>query len=121
MSEISARPPIDVFGFIGRYGTLLALGTFAIGFIARPIGGLVFGHFGDRIGRKKLLVLVEKGEVVGREPDIVRPDPERFASVVLTPDSATLDDCNALWKMAGENLVAAGPPLTVIGSATLHL
>ncbi|WP_232668536.1 MFS transporter [Pseudonocardia sp. TRM90224] len=38
-------------------GTLLALGTFAIGFIARPIGGLVFGHFGDRIGRKQLLVL----------------------------------------------------------------
>ncbi|HVH21298.1 MAG TPA: MFS transporter [Pseudonocardia sp.] len=38
-------------------GTLLALGTFAIGFIARPIGGLVFGHYGDKIGRKKLLVL----------------------------------------------------------------
>jgi metabolite-proton symporter len=38
-------------------GTLLALGTFAIGFIARPIGGLVFGHFGDKIGRKQLLVL----------------------------------------------------------------
>lgn len=38
-------------------GTLLSLGTFAIGFIARPIGGLVFGHFGDRIGRKKLLVI----------------------------------------------------------------
>src|SRR3954470_946552 len=38
-------------------GTLLALGTFAIGFVARPVGGLVFGHFGDRIGRKKLLVL----------------------------------------------------------------
>ena len=38
-------------------GVLLALGTFAIGFIARPFGGLVFGHFGDKIGRKKLLVL----------------------------------------------------------------
>jgi metabolite-proton symporter len=38
-------------------GTLLSLGTFAIGFIARPLGGLVFGHYGDRIGRKKLLVL----------------------------------------------------------------
>jgi metabolite-proton symporter len=38
-------------------GTLLALGTFAIGFIARPVGGLVFGHYGDKIGRKKLLVL----------------------------------------------------------------
>jgi metabolite-proton symporter len=38
-------------------GTLLALGTFAIGFIARPIGGLVFGHYGDKIGRKTLLVV----------------------------------------------------------------
>ncbi len=38
-------------------GTLLSFGTFAIGFIARPLGGLVFGHFGDKIGRKKLLVV----------------------------------------------------------------
>ena len=38
-------------------GTLLALATFAIGFIARPVGGLVFGHYGDKIGRKKLLVV----------------------------------------------------------------
>lgn len=38
-------------------GTLLAFLTYAIGFAARPLGGLVFGHFGDRIGRKKLLVL----------------------------------------------------------------
>ncbi|EST33818.1 hypothetical protein N566_19195 [Streptomycetaceae bacterium MP113-05] len=38
-------------------GTLLAFATFAIGFAARPIGGLVFGHFGDKIGRKKLLVV----------------------------------------------------------------
>ena len=38
-------------------GTLASLGTFAIGFVARPIGGLIFGHFGDRIGRKQLLVV----------------------------------------------------------------
>ncbi len=38
-------------------GTLKAFATFAIGFIARPIGGIVFGHFGDKLGRKKLLVL----------------------------------------------------------------
>ncbi|MCT2585716.1 MFS transporter [Actinophytocola gossypii] len=38
-------------------GTLLAFTTYAIGFAARPIGGLVFGHFGDRVGRKKLLVV----------------------------------------------------------------
>ncbi|TCP52953.1 metabolite-proton symporter [Tamaricihabitans halophyticus] len=38
-------------------GTLLAFGTYAIGFIARPLGGLVFGHYGDRLGRKRLLVI----------------------------------------------------------------
>ena len=37
-------------------GTLSAFGTFAVGFVARPIGGIVFGHFGDRIGRKAMLV-----------------------------------------------------------------
>ncbi|HUG70119.1 MAG TPA: MFS transporter [Pirellulaceae bacterium] len=37
-------------------GTMLAYGTFAIGFFARPIGGIVFGHFGDRLGRKTMLV-----------------------------------------------------------------
>ncbi|GAA5022662.1 MFS transporter [Actinopolymorpha pittospori] len=38
-------------------GTLLAFSTYAVGFLARPLGGLVFGHFGDRVGRKKALVV----------------------------------------------------------------
>ncbi|MFE2326493.1 MFS transporter [Streptomyces sp. NPDC059385] len=38
-------------------GTLLAFLTYAIGFAARPLGGVVFGHYGDKIGRKKLLIL----------------------------------------------------------------
>ena len=38
-------------------GTLLAFATFGVGFGARPIGGLVFGHFGDKIGRKTMLVI----------------------------------------------------------------
>lgn len=36
---------------------LLAYATFAVGFVARPFGGLIFGHFGDRIGRKTMLVI----------------------------------------------------------------
>lgn len=38
-------------------GTLAAFGTYAVGFAARPIGGIVIGHYGDRIGRKAMLVL----------------------------------------------------------------
>lgn len=37
--------------------TLAALSTFAIGFVARPLGGALIGHYGDRIGRKRMLVL----------------------------------------------------------------
>jgi MHS family shikimate/dehydroshikimate transporter-like MFS transporter len=40
-----------------RIGTLAALGAFAVGFLARPIGGAIFGHFGDRLGRKSMLML----------------------------------------------------------------
>lgn len=40
-----------------RYVSLLAsFSTFAVGFLARPVGGIVFGHFGDRVGRKAALV-----------------------------------------------------------------
>jgi MFS transporter, MHS family, shikimate and dehydroshikimate transport protein len=38
-------------------GTLLAYTTFFVGFISRPVGGILFGHYGDRIGRKTVLVL----------------------------------------------------------------
>lgn len=38
-------------------GTLASFGTYAVGFAARPIGGIVCGHYGDRIGRKSMLVL----------------------------------------------------------------
>jgi metabolite-proton symporter len=38
-------------------GTLAAFGAFAAGFFARPVGGIIFGHFGDRIGRKAMLTV----------------------------------------------------------------
>jgi MHS family shikimate/dehydroshikimate transporter-like MFS transporter len=38
-------------------GTLAAFGTFGVGFLFRPLGGFVFGHYGDRLGRKRMLVL----------------------------------------------------------------
>jgi metabolite-proton symporter len=38
-------------------GTLAAFATYAVGFVARPVGGVVFGHFGDRVGRKAMLVI----------------------------------------------------------------
>jgi MFS family permease len=44
----------DTSAFVG---TMLSFATFAVGFVMRPIGGLVFGHIGDRIGRKRTLAL----------------------------------------------------------------
>ncbi|GAA3238266.1 MFS transporter [Pseudonocardia petroleophila] len=38
-------------------GTLAAFATFGVGFLFRPVGGVVFGHFGDRMGRKRMLVV----------------------------------------------------------------
>ncbi|MCM3570425.1 MFS transporter [Neobacillus mesonae] len=37
--------------------TLLAYVTFAVGFVSRPLGGIIFGHFGDKIGRKSMLII----------------------------------------------------------------
>lgn len=38
-------------------GTLAAFATFAVGFVARPVGGVVFGHFGDKFGRKNAVII----------------------------------------------------------------
>ena len=43
--------------FDPRIATLAAFGTYAVGFLARPLGGIVCGHYGDRIGRKSMLVM----------------------------------------------------------------
>ena len=43
--------------FDARVGTLAAFGTFSVGFVARPVGGVIMGHYGDKIGRKSMLIL----------------------------------------------------------------
>jgi len=43
--------------------TLLAFATFSIGFVLRPIGAAVFGHFGDRIGRKATLIATQTNTI----------------------------------------------------------
>src|SRR3954454_1444345 len=48
-------PEIFFPGETAKTGLIYAFSTYAIGFAARPLGGLVFGHFGDKFGRKKLL------------------------------------------------------------------
>ncbi|MEU0838728.1 MFS transporter [Streptomyces sp. NPDC005962] len=40
----------------GAIGTLASLATFGVGYVARPVGGVVLGHFGDRVGRKKVML-----------------------------------------------------------------
>ncbi|RTM15360.1 MAG: MFS transporter [Bradyrhizobiaceae bacterium] len=57
-SSLSAIVFNDVFfpSGIPLISELLAYGTFAAGFLVRPLGGVLFGHFGDRIGRKQLLI-----------------------------------------------------------------
>src|SRR3977135_968805 len=55
-------------------GTLLSFGTFAVGWLARPIGGIVAGHFGDRIVRKNMLIITMPSmglatTVIGLLPD----------------------------------------------------
>ena len=68
-------------------GAMLAFATYALGFVARPIGGLVFGHFGDRIGRKKLLMfsLILMGgssSLIGLLPTYAQVGP--LAPILLT-------------------------------------
>jgi metabolite-proton symporter len=49
-------PALFFPGFGDTAGTILSYSTFAVGFVARPVGGLIFGHFGDKFGRKRALV-----------------------------------------------------------------
>lgn len=49
--------PLFFPSFSSVAGTMAAFATFSVGFLARPLGGIVMGHFGDRVGRKSMLVI----------------------------------------------------------------
>lgn len=49
--------PVFFAGLEPWAGVVASYGTFAAGYVARPLGGIIFGHFGDKLGRKKLLVV----------------------------------------------------------------
>ncbi|WP_353651249.1 MFS transporter [Nakamurella sp. A5-74] len=50
-----------IFGTSSVGGTLASFATYAVGFAARPIGGVILGHLGDRVGRKRVLILTMYG------------------------------------------------------------
>lgn len=50
-------PKVFFSGMDDWVGVVAAYGTFAAGYVARPLGGVIFGHFGDRIGRKGMLII----------------------------------------------------------------
>lgn len=82
-------------------GTILAYSTFAIGYLARPLGGFVFGHFGDKLGRKSMLVLTMliMGLAtigIGLVPTL-RPD--RYCRADHPPDTAPLPGPRARRRM----------------------
>jgi MFS family permease len=50
-------PAVFFSGLDPFTAVIFSFGTFAAGYLARPLGGVIFGHFGDRLGRKKMLVI----------------------------------------------------------------
>ncbi len=64
-------------------GTIAAYTTFAVGFLSRPIGGVIFGHFGDRIGRKTILVMTML--IMGGSTFLIGALPTTAAVGVLAP------------------------------------
>lgn len=50
-------PKVFFTGLDDWVGVVAAYGTFAAGYVARPLGGIIFGHFGDKLGRKGMLIV----------------------------------------------------------------
>lgn len=66
-------------------GTLASLATFTTGYLARPIGGVVFGHFGDKLGRKRMLVLVLTMMIMGLSSTAIGLLPTYETAGVIAP------------------------------------
>src|SRR5437763_14191587 len=94
---------------------LSAFATFWVGFAARPVGGIVFGHFGDRLGRKAMLILTLMimgiaTFLVGVLPtykDIGIIEPDLLVIVRLAQGLAVGGECGRAGLMATEHLPAA--------------
>lgn len=91
--------------FDDRIGTMLAFATFAVGFVARPLGGLVFGHFGDKIGRKKVLVLTLM--IMGTGTVAIRMHSLRMPASGFGPRSCS--SCAVLRKASASAANGAAP------------
>ena len=79
---------------------LLAYATFAVGFLTRPIGGAFFGHFGDRIGRKPLLVLTLT--IMGAATFLIGLVPTYAAIGIAAPIIITVLRVTQGFAMGGE-------------------
>ena len=64
-------------------GTIAAFGTYAVGFLARPLGAAIFGHFGDRVGRKAMLVMTITIMGLGTFLIGLLPTYDQIGSIVL--------------------------------------
>ncbi|WP_206641443.1 hypothetical protein [Nonomuraea polychroma] len=87
---------------------MASLGTFVTGYLARPVGGVVFGHFGDRLGRKRMLVLtmVVTGEV---RPAVARAvlGMSPLLATVFTIEMSSTSAALAVIALAGWGAVRA--------------
>ncbi|GAA5133032.1 MFS transporter [Pseudonocardia adelaidensis] len=85
-------------------GTIAVLATFAVGYVARPLGGLVFGHFGDRIGRKPIMFVTLV--LMGGATTGIGLLPTYAAIGVAAPILLTLLRCVQGFALGGETVGA---------------
>jgi MFS family permease len=93
-------------------GTILVMSVFAVGFVGRPVGGLVFAHFGDRIGRKPMMVVTMS--VIGIASTLMGLIPTYASIGLAAPIILTLLRFLQGCALGGES---TGAPLLTMESA----